>query len=144
MATTMDASEKSALVQEVVNKVLGELKPKLSTIEDELKKITRRYETQQRTLDLLHKDRNIMEDLLTVTRGIEDLIKSQRDRQSEANKNISSELKETKELLDQSPEEFAEAVVGKLDSLQQEIDHSKKGASRKYRLLDKIFGRNKK
>ena len=65
-----------------------------NSLQDELKKLSRRIDTMQKSVDILNDDRNMLEDILTRLSAVEQALNLNKDHQIEMNKNIKEEIRE--------------------------------------------------
>ena len=74
---------------------------------DEMKRISRRLDEQGKTLDLLFKDREILEDILTRLSAVENALHLQRSAQTEMAKNIKADIGDVQEVIEAKMDEKA-------------------------------------
>lgn len=122
----MDAQERNSLVTEIANRVFSSLEPRLEKIEDEIAKVVRRQEEQSKTLDVMDKDREIMEDGLGVMRTVHQLLRDIRDHQYAANRNLDTKLQAVEGKIDQNPDDIKKIVSANMESFIEVVEKSKK------------------
>ena len=76
----------------------------------ELKRLSRRIEELQKTMDLLHADREIFEDILSRMTAIESAIHLQRSTATETAKDIKSNINDVKDAVDAKVDEVNEFI----------------------------------
>lgn len=63
-------------------------------MEDQLKQVLRRLESVEKTLNIVHKDRDIFEDISIRLRQLEDTVKYQAERLASLEKRLGADVKE--------------------------------------------------
>ena len=101
---------------------------------DELKRLSRRIDEMQKTLDLLFADREIFEDILTRMSAVENAMHLQRATATENAKDIKADIKEV-----------ADVVESKVDEVNQSMDDKTvvlKGKNQTIveKIIDKVKG----
>lgn len=134
----MSNTETVALREDVANQIID----RLDRIEDEIKKMVRRQDSQQKGLDLIDENFSIIEDNIALMRSIEQLLKTHRDHQQNATKDIKNEITEIKDGVDGIPDEIKQQLTNNFDKL---IETSlKKSSSRQGKsLFAKLFNRTR-
>ena len=79
-----------------MEKTLQTIQSKLVTIEDELKKVVRRQDTLQKSVDVQVADRNILEDILTRLSAVEEALHLNKDHQAEMQKDTKADILDVK------------------------------------------------
>jgi|SRR3972149_345761 len=102
---------------------------------EELKKIVRRVDTIQKTLDLLYQDRNILEDILSRLTALEYSLNLNKDHQTQVQKDIKADIGEVAITVEDKMEEVKE----KLDNKTVVIRSSKKNIFQK---IKNLFNKN--
>lgn len=97
----------------------------LTRIDDTLKVVIRRLDSHQKSLDLIDAERNILEDLIVISRSIQELLKQQRDHQQITNKDVRANLSEVKERAEQIPDEVKNMFEKKMDQLITVVEKKK-------------------
>jgi len=82
-------------------------------IVNELKKVIRRIEDQRRTIDSIHADRDLLEDILNRMTAIESALNLQRSHATETAKNIKADISDVKVVVQDKIEEVSEQIVQK-------------------------------
>lgn len=121
----MDTQQKSELVTEISNLIVTKLEGRLVLIEDEIKKVVRRQDQQQKSLDIMDKDRVILEEGLSVMRSLESLFKQNRDHQNSVNRNMSTEIGEVKVAVEETPSNIRETINESMDKLIEVVERKK-------------------
>lgn len=80
---------------------------------DILKQIIRRLDTQERTVDLIYKDRNILEDILVRLTALEAALHKQRDTITETAKEARANIGEVKSAVENKVNEMNDTIDGK-------------------------------
>lgn len=80
---------------------------------NEIKKLSRRIEEQKKTLDLLFKDREILEDVLSRLTAVEAAINTSRATATETAKDLRADTKEIKAAVESKVEEVKEVMDDK-------------------------------
>lgn len=103
-------------------------------IADELKRLSRRLDTLQKSTDLLFKDREILEDVLTRLTALENAMNLQRQTATENAKNMRNDISGVKEAVEAKVEEVTEHMDDKTvivkaphDTILQKIINKLKG-----------------
>ena len=86
----------------------------LQRLEDELKKVVRRQETMQKSLDLLYEDRGILEDIVAKLTTLQEQFAKIRDRYDKNTKDIKQEVTGVGETMAIKTEEGTAEVTEKL------------------------------
>jgi len=80
---------------------------------DELKRLSRRIEEIRKVLDLLFKDREILEDLLTRMSAVENALKLQRATTTESTKDLRADVAEMKDMVETKVDQVSETMDNK-------------------------------
>lgn len=83
-------------------------------LEDEIKKVVRRQDTMQKSLDLLYEDRNILEDLVNKMNSLSEAVSRIRERYDKNTAEIKQEMTENKEHFAIKVEEAGEQISDRL------------------------------
>lgn len=97
----------------------------MSRFEDSLKRIERRQDVHQKALDIFDAERHILEDLIVLTRSVQELLKQHKGHQEIVNKGVKADIKEVKDATEGIPNEVRQAVTGKLEQLIQTVEKRK-------------------
>lgn len=81
---------------------------------DELKKVTRRLENLEKTVDTLGSDRNILEDILLRIAELENALRMNRDKQDEVSKNLQKGIKSVEYSVQDELEKLQKDASGKM------------------------------
>lgn len=81
-------------------------------IEDELKKLSRRMDAMQKSLDLWSGDRNILEDMMSRMISLEQALHMNREKQGEVQKDLKADI-----------HDLQGSVEDKVDGVQKSLDN---------------------
>ena len=98
-----------------------EEKLSLSTLEDEVKKLIRRVDTMQKSVDLLYQDRSILEDMQGSIRGLQEIMLHNREHNASAINDVKNEVKESQIAVEQKLTEVQTTVGEGVSVLAKEI-----------------------
>ena len=84
-----------------------------TVITNELKRLSRRIEDIAKTQDLLFKDREILEDILTRLTSLENAMDTQRSTQTENAKNIKADISDVKDAVEAKVDEVTDTMDDK-------------------------------
>jgi chromosome segregation ATPase len=100
---------------------MREDKLQIIKLEDELKKVTRRIETMQKSLDLLYEDRSILEDILGKLTTLIEQSALNRNRTERQTKDIKYEVQGVKEKVEDKIIDVGDTVEKNIGTLVSEI-----------------------
>jgi len=93
----------------------------LDKIEDELKKIVRRQEVMQKSLDTLYEDRGILEDLQGQMRNLQEQFQLNRQNSERRNQDVKYEIQNVQDKVQDSMAEMGDKVEQNIGTLVKEI-----------------------
>ena len=79
-------------------------------IQDELAKVSRRIDTMQTSMDILNKDRNILEDILSRLSAVEHALHLNKDHQTEMQKDIKQEIREAGAIVENTVHDMSNKI----------------------------------
>ena len=106
---------------------------------DELKRLTRRVDTLQKSVDLLSQDREILEDLLGRMTSVEEVLRANREHQDLRTKDIKADISDVKDTVEAKVSEVQETVQENLGAIATEVSSKKALILKK----DGFFGKMK-
>lgn len=92
---------------------------------DELKKVIRRLDSLQKTVDLLYSDRSILEDILGRLSTVEHSLNLNKEHQTDVQKDLKADIRDIKEAVEDKVDEVRMEVQDKTIVVAKE-DHLKK------------------
>ena len=97
----------------------------LSKLKDEVKGLSRRVDTLQKSVDLLSQDRNILEDLLGGIRSLEGILLANRTHQDLKSQDIKADIKDVQDSVEKTASEVQETVEINVGALATEVSSKK-------------------
>lgn len=98
---------------------------RLDRLEDTLKMVVRRQDTHQKALDIFDSERSILEDLIVLTRSVQELLKQHKGHQEIMNKDVKSDIADIQKATEAIPEEIKQAVDSKMNQLIKSVEKKK-------------------
>ena len=80
---------------------------------EELKKIIRRIDSIQKSVDTLNNDRNMLEDIITRLSAVEQALHLNKQHQTEMTKELKAEVRESGAIVDNSVQEIKDKITDK-------------------------------
>jgi len=93
----------------------------LNRLEDELKKVVRRVDTMQKSLDLLYEDRSILEDIIGKVQSLQEQFALNRNRQEKHTQEVKSDIQGVQEKVETKFDEVGESVDKNIGILVKEM-----------------------
>mgnify|MGYP001563020866 CR=1 FL=1 len=122
----------------------SEIKLILDEINNELKKLTRRVDSVQHSVDLNMKDRDILEDLLGRMTSVEAVLEANRKHQDLKTQDIKADIQDVHDKVEQTASETQETVEENLGALATQVSERKVILIKKEGFWDKFLNKFKK
>lgn len=82
-------------------------------MEEDLKRIVRRLDSLQRTIDLLYNDRNILEDVVSRLLAVEQSLQLNKAHQTEIQKDIKADVRDVQNIVESKVDEVRGEISNK-------------------------------
>jgi hypothetical protein len=92
---------------------------------DELKKLSRRVDTLQKSVDLLSEDRTILEDLLGRITSVGEILQANRQHQDLKTKDIKADIQDVQNTVEKTANEMQNVVQENVGALVTEVANKK-------------------
>lgn len=131
-------AETVVIREEATNLILD----RLQTMDDSIKAIARKQKEHDRLFSVMDDNFNILEDAIVIIRSVEQLLKTQRDRQNTTSKELAAGINEVKEITENISDEVEETISENLNKLIKVVER-KKAIVMGPNLFARIFRRGK-
>lgn len=98
----------------------------LGRLEEELKKLIRRVDTLQKSVDLMYADRNILEDILAKQRVFDETLKLHREHLTLDKRDLKADIRDARNSVENKVDDIKDAVEENIPKLVENIEKKSK------------------